>query len=85
MASNTELVDLCAMLTTTGVAPVSDSIASYAQQMAGQKTAGLWSFVASFRDEKRKTKKPGSASTAEDRNVVIVEYVHNVGNKRRRR
>ena len=62
--SEAELVDLHAMLAAKGVAPISDSIASYAQQKAGLKTAGLWSFVASFRAEKRQTKTPGSASAA---------------------
>ena len=62
--SEAELVDLHAMLAARGVAPISDSIASYAQQKAGLKTAGLWSFVASFRAEKRQTKTPGSASAA---------------------
>ena len=63
-ASHAELVDLHAMMTATGVAPVSDSIVSYSQQRVGQKTAGLWSFVASFRADKRKTKTPGPASAA---------------------
>ena len=63
-ASEAELADLRAMLCAEGVAPVSDSIASYSKEHAGQKNAGLWSFVASFRAEKRKTKAPGTASAA---------------------
>ena len=63
-ASEAELADLRAMLCAEGVAPVSESIASYSKEHAGQKNAGLWSFVASFRAEKRKTKAPGTASAA---------------------
>ena len=39
-ASEAELVDLHGMLITKGVAPVSDSIATYSQQRVGQKIAG---------------------------------------------
>ena len=52
------------MLSAKVVAPMSDSIAIYSKERAGQKDAGLWSFVASFRAEKQKTKAPGSASAA---------------------
>ena len=47
--------------------PVSDSIARYSKERAGRKDAGLWSFVASFRVEKQKTKAPGPASAAPKR------------------
>ena len=49
------------------MAPVSDSIARYSKERAGQKDAGLLSFVASFRAEKQKTKAPGSARAAPKR------------------
>ena len=59
--SEEELKDLRAMLTAESVAPVSDSVTSYAQQKAGQKTAGLWTFVASLRAQKAKTGKKDKA------------------------
>jgi hypothetical protein len=52
------------MLNAQGVAPVTDSIARYSKEQAGQKDAGLWSFVASFSAQILKTKAPGSASAA---------------------
>ena len=59
--SEEELKDLRAMLTAESVAPVSDSVTSYAQQKAGQKTAGPWTFVASLRAQKSKTEKKDKA------------------------
>ena len=51
--SDIELADLRAMLAVTGVAPVSDSVATYCAEKSGRKGVGLWSFVASFRAEKK--------------------------------
>ena len=51
--TDAELADVRAMLSTAGVAPVSDSASRYCEQHSGRKTAGLWSFVASFRAEKK--------------------------------
>ena len=56
-ATAEELLDLRGMLSASGVAPVSESITSFAQQKAGDKSAGLWNFVASFRAEKAATEK----------------------------
>ena len=56
-ASDEELADLRAMLSTHGVAPVTDSVKKYCAQKTGRKAEGLWSFVASFRVEKKKTEK----------------------------
>ena len=52
------------MLLVDGVKPVSPSIEKYCQEHAGQKNAGLWSFVASFRAQQRKTKAPRTAKAA---------------------
>ena len=57
VASDEELADLRAMLSTHGVAPVTDSVKKYCAQKTGRKAEGLWSFVASFRAEKKKTDK----------------------------
>ena len=57
-ASDADLADLRAMLSAQGVAQVSDSISKYSQELAGQKHAGLWSLVASFRAQMQKTKAP---------------------------
>ena len=41
------------MLSAVGVAPVSDSASRHCEQYSGRKAAGLWSFVTSFRAEKK--------------------------------
>ena len=55
-----ELMDLRAMLSTTGVAPVSDSIANYCAEHSGRKGAGIWSIVAAFRAQPKKASKRAS-------------------------
>ena len=57
VVSAAELADLRAMLATKGVAPVTDSVTNYCAQKTGRKAEGLWSFVASFRAEKKKPAK----------------------------
>ena len=51
--TNAEITDLRAMLSAVGVAPVSDSAARHCEHHSGRKGNGLWSFVASFRAEKK--------------------------------
>ena len=52
--TDAELCDMRAMLSVAGVAPVSDSVMRHCEQQAGRKGAGLWSFVVSFRAEKKR-------------------------------
>ncbi len=59
-----EVADLRRMLSTVGVAPVSDSASRYCAQQSGRKGAGLWSFVASFRAEKPSKKGASSKPAA---------------------
>ena len=54
VASDEELAELRAMLSTHGVTPVTDIVKKYCTQKTGRKAEGLWSFVASFRAEKRR-------------------------------
>ena len=61
-ASVAELADMHAILDTKGVVPVLKCITSHCQQRSGQKSVGLWSFVAPFRAERSKQHTPGSAS-----------------------
>ena len=58
-----EVADLRRMLSTVGVAPVSDSASRHCAQQSSRKDAGLWSFVASFRAEKP-SKKPANSKPA---------------------
>ena len=51
--TNAEIIDLRAMLSAVGVAPVSDSASRHCEHYSGRKAAGLWSFVTSFRAEKK--------------------------------
>ena len=43
-----------------GVAPVADSVARHCEQQWGRKAAGLWSFVAAFRAEKKSARAKGA-------------------------
>ena len=62
-ASDEELTDLRAMMLTHGVVPVTDSVKKYCAQKTGHKAEGLWSFVASFRAEKKRGKTNAKRST----------------------
>ena len=57
IVSDEELADLRAMLSTQGVAPVTDSVKKYCAQKTGRKGEGLWSIMASFRVERKKIDK----------------------------
>ena len=59
-----EIADLRAMLSAVGVAPVSDSVTRYCEQQSGRKAGGLWSFVASFRAEKKSAPAKGGRRRA---------------------
>ena len=62
IASDEELADLRAMLSTHGVAPLTDSVKKYCADKSGRKVGGLWSFVASFRAEKEDRESSTEAS-----------------------
>ena len=51
--SGAEIADVRVMLSAEGAAPVSDSAARFCGQQDGRKATGAWSFVASFRAEKK--------------------------------
>ena len=53
-------MDLCAMISGTGVVPVSDSITKYGADHSARNGAGIWSIVAAFRSQPKKASKRGS-------------------------
>ena len=65
VASDEELADLRAMLSTHGVAPVTDSVKKYCAQKTGRKAEGLWSVVASFRAEEKEDRQSSTEAQAQ--------------------
>ena len=62
--TDAEITDMRAMLSAVGAAPVSGSATRYCEQQSCRKAGGLWSFVASFRAEKKGAPGKGARSCA---------------------